>query len=113
MKNGLTPEDLEHEYQTGFKDGFKQAGNPLVRIIYATCMLVLSEKLHFGPKRIVRFMRALDDKLLTEISSVDAAEEVLNKLGIEIDFNEPFDRIEEVYHDDEQRSRGRKAHGHR
>ena len=95
MKQGISPKDLENEYRKGFDAGFAAAGQPMVKTCYAAACLAAHEAYGFGRKRCLRLLRALDKHVLNTLTSVEAIEEVYKKTGLKIDFNDPFERIEE------------------
>ena len=94
MKQGISPQDLEREYRKGFDAGFKAAGQPMVKTCYAAACLAAHEKFGFGKKRCLRLLRSLDKHVVDTLTSVEAIEEVYNRVGIHINFNDPFERIE-------------------
>lgn len=94
-KNGITPEDLKKEYDKGFDEGFRRAAEPIISSTYAAVCLALHELHGFGPKRCEDVLRLLDQKLLYSLTSVELAQQVLEDIGLTINFKEPFDRIED------------------
>ena len=95
VKNGITAKDLQQNYDKGFEAGYKAAAMPVVKSIYAGCCLVLHRKLKFGAKRCGDFLRELDQTLLEMLSGEDAVDEVFHKIHLKMNFNEPFERIED------------------
>lgn len=93
MKQGISPKDLENEYRKGFDAGFQAAGQPMVKTCYAAACLAAHDMFGFGKKRCMRLLRALDRHVLNTLTSVEAIEEVYKRVGIHIDFNDPFERI--------------------
>lgn len=95
VKNGITPEDLRKTYENGWKQGFNAATMPVVKTVYAAACLALNELEGYGRKRCKRFLQALDARVIDTLTSTEAVEAVYDKIGLEIDFKEPLDRIEE------------------
>lgn len=95
VKNGISVEDLEKNYNIGFKDGFKMAGEPIVKGCFAAICLVLHEMHGFGRKRCCDVLNAVDRHMMYTLTSDEAIQEVWEKIGLHIDFGEPFDRIQE------------------
>ena len=93
IQNGITPEDVRQEYERGRQDGFKQAVWPIIKTCYAAIGIALKEEFGFGMVRIHRALRAVDDKLIFSLGHQELIEELLEKSGIEINFDEPFDRV--------------------
>ena len=96
MKNGLTQADLDREYDRGFKHGRLTATEPAVKTCYAAFCLAMKEVLGFGHARAKRVLERADAILLESLSSAETVDEVLRRVGLRINFNEPFDRIEEL-----------------
>ena len=56
----------------------------------------LNEKYGFGRKRCCEVLNAVDQHLLYTLTSDEAIEEVWKRMGLKLEFNETFDRIQEV-----------------
>lgn len=95
-RNGITPADLEKEYDRGFNDGFKRAADPIVKGCFAAVCLALSDLHGFGRKRCMDVLNAMDGHLTMTLTSADAIESVYRRMGLVIEFREPFDRVREV-----------------
>lgn len=96
VKNGITLEDLNREFDKGFTASFKQSTEPVIRGCYASICLALNELHGFGQKRCADVLRAVDQHLLETLSSTEAIEEVWERMGLRLEFKEAFDRIQEV-----------------
>lgn len=98
IKNGITPEDLEKTYHDGFKQGHHMACVRMLEACYAAFALALRREkcTHFGAKRVIRLLRAVDDIILNTLDSEEVINAVFDELGVKLTFNNPFDRIEEV-----------------
>ena len=96
VKNGITPDDLEKEYDRGFDDGFKRAADPIMKGCFAAVCLALSDLHGFGRKRCMDVLNAMDNHLTMTLTSADAIESVYRRMGLVIEFREPFDRVREV-----------------
>ena len=96
IQNGITVKDLEENYAIGFTAGFRQAGEPVVKGCFAAICLALHEAHGFGAKRCYDILRRVDQHLLTTLSSDEAIEDVYKQIGLKLDFNEPFDRVQQV-----------------
>lgn len=95
IKNGITVEDLEKEWHEGFNAGWAEASPGIIRTVYAAVALVLHDNLRFGKHRICDFLRAMDQHVITTMSSYEAIDEVLRRAGVEMDFRDPLDRVHE------------------
>ena len=93
-RNGLTMADLKQSYKDGWDAGFKEACEPIVKSIYAGICVALNEKHGFGGKRCMDVLNALDSVLLERLTSQELVDEVYEKLGLTLNFSEPFDRVD-------------------
>lgn len=94
FKNGITVKDLEDNYNKGFDAGFAQAAEPVIRTTYAAVCLALNDLHGFGAERCCKVLQRLDWHMLNTLSSTDAIDEVYERMKLNINFQEPFDRIE-------------------
>lgn len=95
-KNGITVDDLEKEYQKGYSKGFGDGSEPMYRTMMAAVALALHEKHGFGCKRVIEMLKAIDNKVIFSLTSMELVQEVFDKLGLEIKFGDPFEQIGEV-----------------
>ena len=96
VKNGITIKDLEENYNKGYEAGFSVASGPVIKTCYAAVCLALNELHGFGMKRCKDVLNLVDEKILFSLASMEAIEEVWQKIGLQIDFNEVVsDRITE------------------
>ena len=96
VKNGISPQDLENSYHDGFRQGHHIACERMLTACYAAFALAMRRELHFGPRRAVRLLRAVDQIVLHALDSEEVINAVYEELGVKLTFNDPFDRIEEV-----------------
>lgn len=97
VKNGITPKDLEKNFEIGYDAGFKDASTQVVKTVYAAVCLALNDKKYgFGKKRCADVLRAVENHVLYSLSSEEAIEEVYKRMKLQLDFGEPFDRIIEL-----------------
>lgn len=67
----------------------------MVKSCYAAICLALHELYGFGRKRCLDTLNCVDAKLIDTLTSAEAIDEVWEKIGLQIDFSEAFDRISE------------------
>lgn len=96
LKNGITPEDLEREYERGFKEGFKAAAPATFKAIYAAVCKALRKLYKFGRYRCSKVLMAVDDIVVNALTSEEIIEDVWEEIGLRLNFDEPFDRIEDA-----------------
>lgn len=95
MTQGISPADLEKAHAEGFDEGYRLAGMTMIRAAYSACALGLHEDFGFGRKRVVRALNAMDRHVATMITGDELRDEVAERLGFEINFNEGVNRVEE------------------
>ena len=88
VKNGITLKDLEKAYEDGLRDGLMESGLPLIRSFYAALCLALQELHGFGPKRCYDVLTRTDQHITDSLCSAEMVEEVLDRLGLEIDIHD-------------------------
>lgn len=93
MTQGISPADLERMYRKGYDEGFKKAGTEMVYACYAACALGLHEAFRFGQARLIRALNAMDEHIATMITGKDLKDEVMDRLGLNIDFTEGVNRV--------------------
>ena len=92
-RNGITMEEMEEEYERGRKDGFLEAAEPILKSCYAGICLALHETFGFGSERCYKAIEAVDRKIVFSLGHEELVEEVLDKIGLEIQMDEPFCRV--------------------
>ena len=93
-KNGITLQDLEKEYERGREEGFRQAGMSIIQCCYAGICIALHDTFGFGEERCYRALKACDEKILWALNHAEMAEELLEKTGLTIDWDDPFERVQ-------------------
>lgn len=95
MAQGISPADLEKAHAEGFDEGYRLAGMTMIRAAYSAAALGLHEDFGFGRKRVVRALNAMDRHVATMITGDELRDEVAERLGFDINFNEGVNRVEE------------------
>lgn len=93
-KNGITPEDLEKEYQKGFQEDYKLASVQMLETCYAALCLGAQDAFRFAQKRCLRLLTATDQHVMRMLGQKELIREVYERMGLRINFEDPFDRIE-------------------
>lgn len=88
-KNGITPKDVDNAYEMGRKEAIHQASEYIMKDCYAAFMLAAQEQFGFGSKRCLRLLRAADFHVINSLSSDEQIQEVFDRLGFMISFNDP------------------------
>lgn len=90
-KNGLTVDDLKRCKAEGYQQGVESA----VMQCYAAFCLALHEQFGFGRERVLRALRAADDKVVFAIDGAEMVDEVFQRFGFKMDFKAGMDRVKE------------------
>ena len=96
VQNGITPEDLKANYDIGYDEGSSAAVRTVGSLTYTAIAIALKDVHGFGKKRILRIIREVDRHVQMDFSSIDAAEELLEKTGIRLNWNDPIERVQEA-----------------
>lgn len=92
--NGITARDLDEAREAGRQEGFKQAAEPIIKCCYAGIILALHDEFGFGENRAFRAIKAVDEKIIWALNHSELCDEVLEKVGLELCLDEPFDRVQ-------------------
>ena len=86
--------DYEREYERGAKDAERHA----IKMIFAGMCLAMKEEFGFGAQRIHRMLTATQKYLQpgAYFTTAELIDEVLEKTGIRLDFDDPFDMVERI-----------------
>ena len=95
FRNGITLEDVDKAHEDGWHEGFQAAGRETLRSVYAAIVWQLNREGQDADS-IIETMRAIDQRVLESISSAEDIDEVFRESGIEIAFDEPFNRVQEA-----------------
>ena len=96
LKNGITPKDLEEEYKRGFEAGFKAGAPATFKSIYAAVIMALHDLHGFGHDRCAKVLMAVDRHVVDSLTSQELVDEAWRKVGLYLNFDEPFNRIEDT-----------------
>lgn len=89
-RNGITPKDLEQEYQRGYDAARKELTSFTMRMFYCACGLALHDLYGFGETRIIRTLDRVQEIMTEEICTADIADRLKRETGIEI-FDTDYD----------------------
>ena len=95
-QNGITPKDLEKEYHRGYQDGLQAASLPMIKTCYAAICLALHDEFDFGEDEYFRALTRVDERLLWTLENQELVDEVLEKTGLTIQFDEVFERVQKT-----------------
>lgn len=96
VQNGITPKDLKEEFQRGREIGFKEAAEPIIKSCYAGICIALHDEFGFGESRCFRAIKAIDGKIIWALNHQELVEETLEKTGLTLQLDEPFERVQKA-----------------
>lgn len=96
LKNGISPDDLKKSFDDGWKAGWLAGAENMLETIYAAVIMSLKEHYGFGPIRCERALRTADQNVVTCIDKTELIEKAWESVGLRLNFENPFDRIERV-----------------
>lgn len=80
-------EDLRKVEERALAKGYMEAATPTYKICYAASLLALNKHFGFGKNRGIKFIRAMDEEVINTLSSMEAVDEVFERMGIELDLS--------------------------
>ena len=94
IQNGITAKDLDEAYERGRKEGFNQASWPIIKCCHAGICIALHDEFGFDNRQCYEALKAVDDKIIYTLNHSKLADEMLEKTGIRLRLDEPFDRVQ-------------------
>ena len=82
-------------FEEGWKQGVKESGRLAYRPIYGAIMIKLHDMYGFGKQRLYNLLKATDERILESLEHQELIDEAWEKTGLELNFDAPFDRIEQ------------------
>ena len=96
IKNGITPEDVKESFDDGWKKGWLAGAENMLETIYAAVIMSLKEHYGFGPVRCERALVTADEHVKHCIDNQELIEQAWKSVGLRLNFEDPFCRIERV-----------------
>lgn len=96
LKNGITPDDLKQNYDEGWKQGWLAGAESSLKACYAAFIRSMRQHHRFGRKRCARVLRTADEQVMTSMGHDELIDAAWEEIGLRLNFQAPFDRIEEV-----------------
>lgn len=92
------PRTQEQFNESVYREGFRDGSSATFRMAYAAVCLVLHQHFGFGQERCYRVLRALDEEMSPggQLTISGAIDKVYDEIGLQLNFLEPFDRIEKT-----------------
>ena len=87
---------MQAAYTAGYNDGAQFAVRCTIKDCYAAALLAMRDLGGYGEKRGKRLLRKIDEIVVNRLTTEDLMDEALQKVGVRINFRDPFDRVEDV-----------------
>ena len=88
QRNGITVDDLERTYKTGYDEGFRLGCEHTFESLFAAACLALHELHGFGAKRCLRVLNLMHEKTYYCLSRTEIIQEVYDKMKLTINFRD-------------------------
>ena len=92
-RNGITTDDVRRSYERGKKEGYDYACRWAYRTMYAAIIMVLVDDHGMSQDEAVDMLIEIDHKTVLCIDDQELIDEVYRKTGIEINWNDTFERV--------------------
>ena len=96
LKNGITPDDLKKTFDDGWQQDWLAGAESMLKTSYAAFIRAIRKHHHFGRKRCAQVLRTTDEQVMTSLGHEELIEAVWQEIGLRLNFESTFDRIEEV-----------------
>ena len=96
FRNGITHEDVKREYLRGRKDGVAAGRDFAFKLAYAGTLLCLIEEHGMKPDDAVDLLCLIDNRVKLCIEDTELADEVYEKYGVRLEWEDPIERIQRV-----------------
>ena len=95
FRNGITLKDIQDSYEKGTQEGRRFAEDFAFRTIYAAFLITMID--HHGMKQeeAIALLKEIDSQVIVCVADEELTEEAFEKTGVELNWKEAIDRIEE------------------
>lgn len=93
VQRGISPLDLQREYELGYKQGRLEVTAPVFRTLYAAMCLALNDLHGFGEKRCYDVLCKVDEYVTYHLTSDEAIKEVYDRMGLELSFGDIYGTV--------------------
>lgn len=85
-------------FEDGYRQGFKEAQRFTIKMTFAAVCLVLNRRYGYGQKRCYDVLTDIDKEMSPngQLTIRGAIDEVYEKIGLRLTFDDPFDPVEMV-----------------
>lgn len=83
-------------YDMGYNQGLQRGCEFSLKDGYAAALLAMQDLGRYGKKRGRRLLKRIDWYVINRLTTEELVDEVLARIGVKIDFAEPFERVVEI-----------------
>lgn len=83
-------------YNMGYNQGMQRGAEFSLKDGYAAAILAMQDLGRYGKKRGNRLLKRIDWYVVNRLTTEELVDEVLARVGVKIDFEEPFERVVDV-----------------
>jgi len=95
FRNGITTDDVTREKKAAFTEGQHMAEKFTFQVIYAAILITMVEKHEWDSDAVVDLLKEIDHQVVLCVEDVELAREAYEKTGISLNWDDPFERIQE------------------
>lgn len=86
----------ETVFQAGWKEGWEAAVRFTIKDCYASAACAMHDLNGYSTIRNRRLLKRMDYYVVNRLTTEELIDEALQKAGVEINFADPFDRVQEA-----------------
>lgn len=83
-------------YDMGYNQGLQRGCEFSLKDGYAAALLAMKDLGRYGKKRGKRLLKKIDWYVINRLTTEELVDEVLARIGVKIDFAEPFERVVDI-----------------
>lgn len=95
FRNGITEADVQKAYKQGAKDGRKHAEDFAFHTIYAAFLITMIDHRGMDQEEAVDLLREIDNQVILCVEDQELTEEAYQRTGVELNWKDAIDRIEQ------------------
>lgn len=95
FRNGITLKDVQDAYEKGTQEGRKFAEDYAFKTIYAAFLITMIDHHGMGQDEAVSLLKEIYTQVVCCVEDDELTQEAFDKTGIELNWHEAIERIEE------------------
>lgn len=92
------PVSKDAAYEAGFRDGLREKNEVTYKMTFAAFCLVLNKRYKFGQNRLYAVLTDVSELMSpgSDLTVRGAIDEVYRRVGLRLNFDDPFEPVEKV-----------------